>query len=408
MPPSRHGPLIVAASFLIQGVAVGGMFAYGLLFTEFEAAFGWSRATISGAASAGTLVMGILAMVFGRLGDRLGPRGILSMSAISYGAGFALLSTIESPWQLYLFWGFLVGAGLATHDVVTLSTVARWFPGRRGIMSAIVKVGTATGQLTVPLIVVALVAAFGWRTACLLFGTVSLFVLLAAAQVMRRDPGGGDARPVDAARTAPRLPSAVEEPGARAVLASPQFRILCGSQFLVFTCLSTTTVHIVPYATDLGASLATATGMLAAIGGMSMLGRMVIGTLLDRIGGRRSLLIAYTLLLLCFAWLQFVAAPWMLYVFVAFYGMAHGGFFTLMAPTIAELFGTRVHGTLFGVVLFFGSVGGAIGPLAAGAVFDATASYGIAFGAMALLASIGMLLVSRLARPPAAGAAAGG
>ena len=72
-----------------------------------------------------------------------------------------------------------------------------------------------------------------------------------------------------------------------------------------------------------------------------------------------------------------------------------------MSPTVAEFFGTRVHGALFGMVLMFGSIGGAIGPLAAGAVFDATGSYRIAFGVLLGLAVAGLVLVTRL--PPMRG-----
>jgi cyanate permease len=62
-----------------------------------------------------------------------------------------------------------------------------------------------------------------------------------------------------------------------------------------------------------------------------------------------------------------------------------------------------VHGALFGMVLMFGSIGGAIGPVLAGAVFDATGSYRIAFGVLLGLALAGLVLVSRL--PPMRGRA---
>ena len=64
---------------------------------------------------------------------------------------------------------------------------------------------------------------------------------------------------------------------------------------------------------------------------------------------------------------------------------------------MAELFGTRSHGAIFGTVLFFGSLGSAIGPLSAGALFDALGSYRLAFGALCLLAATGFILISRLA-----------
>ena len=110
------------------------------------------------------------------------------------------------------------------------------------------------------------------------------------------------------------------------------------------------------------------------------------------------MLVSYVLLFVSLVWMQFADTAWMLFAFAALYGIAHGGFFTVMSPTVAELFGTRAHGALFGTVLFFGSLGGAIGPLAAGVAFDALGSYRIAFGTLCMLAAIGWLLVGRLAR----------
>lgn len=403
-PTPRTGYIIVAASFLIQGVAIGGMFAYGVLFTEMIATFGWSRATISGAISMATLVMGITALLAGRLNDRFGPRGVLTLSAIFYGAGYMLMSTLTAPWQLYLFWGVMVGIGLSTHDVITLSTVARWFPQRRGLMSGIVKVGTGCGQLTIPLIVAALVASHDWRLACQVFGAVAFVILILAAQVMRRD-SGGTAHTAAGAGTAGARVSDRQTAGAniapdmsyRAALRSPSLWLLCGSQFLVIGCLSTITIHIVPHAIDLGLSRTTAAGLLSTMGGISLLGRLTVGGTMDRIGGRRGMLAAYCLLLVSLVWLQFANTPWMLFAFAAVYGISHGGFFTVMSPTVAELFGTRAHGALFGTVLFFGSLGGAITPFVTGAAFDALGSYRVAFGILCVLAATGFMLVRRLA-----------
>lgn len=310
------------------------------------------------------------------------------------------MSTLTSPWQLYLFWGLLIGIGLSTHDVITLSTVARWFPRQRGLMSGIVKVGTGCGQMTIPLLAAALVASLGWRTACLIFGAGALVVLLAAAQLMRSDPDSDAARSSASGATGARASSGSVAPGPtyQAALRMPALWMLCAVQFLVFSCLMTMTVHIVPHAIDLGASRATAASVLATVGGISLLGRLAVGGTIDRIGGRRALLACFALLLVSLVWLQFAEVAWMLFVFAILYGVAHGGFFTVTSPIVAELFGTRAHGALFGTVLFFGSLGGAIGPLAAGAMFDALGSYRVAFGALCVLAALGAILVSRLAR----------
>jgi len=398
--PLYYGYHIVAASFLIQGVMIGGNFAYGVLFKELEAEFGWSRAMIAGASSASLLVMGFVAVLAGRLNDRIGPRWLLTASALFYGLGYLLMARLQAPWQLFVVYGLLVGIGLSTHDVVTLSTVARWFTRRRGMASALVKVGTGCGQLLVPLAVAALVAGFGWRTACVAFGATALVLLTAAAQVMRRDPESMGLR-ADGAKAGSSPPPAKPDFHAGSATRSPLFWILCCSQAIVFTCLITITVHIVPHATDLGVPRAVAAGVISAIGAASVLGRLAVGGAIDRIGGRRALIGCYAVLLASLLWLQFATALWSMFAFAAVYGAAHGGFFTVMSPTLAEFFGTRVHGALFGTVLMFGSIGGAIGPLAAGAVFDATGSYRLAFAALLGLALTGLALVSRL--PPMLG-----
>jgi MFS family permease len=65
----------------------------------------------------------------------------------------------------------------------------------------------------------------------------------------------------------------------------------------------------------------------------------------------------------------------MLYLFAGVYGVAHGAYFTLISPLAAELFGLGSHGVLVGIAFFCGNLGGAIGPVAAGHVFDSVHSY---------------------------------
>jgi len=69
----------------------------------------------------------------------------------------------------------------------------------------------------------------------------------------------------------------------------------------------------------------------------------------------------------------------MLYLFAVIYGFAHGGFFAVMSPLVAELFGTVSHGVNFGMVLFLSQIGGAIGPVITGRIFDVAHSYQLAF-----------------------------
>jgi MFS family permease len=171
---------------------------------------------------------------------------------------------------------------------------------------------------------------------------------------------------------------------------------MCVAEFAVFFCLLTMIVHIVPHATDLGLPSGNAAGVLSTIGGVSMLGRVVMGTTNDRIGGKRSLVICFIVLLCGLIWLQVAGEAWMLFIFAVIYGFAHGGFFTVVSPTVAELFDTGSHGVIFGIVLFCGTIGGAIGPLLGGYIFDLTGSYQNLFLILTGVTVIGFVLIIML------------
>lgn len=388
----------MAAGFITQAVCVGAMFTYGVFFKELQIAFGWSRAMISGASSMAFLIMGGGAALAGGLNDRIGPRIILTTSAVATGIGYLLMAGIQSLWQLYLLYGCFVGIGFATHDVITLSTAARWFVKRRGMMSGFLKVGTGAGQLTIPLIASSLIAAYGWRQTYLILGGFTLIALMSAAQLMRRDPQSMGLQPDGALQNTQHsmTPSTNTDLPLSVIARSKLFWYICMAEFAGFFSIFTIVVHIVPHARDIGLSPTIAAGLLSTIGGVSMLGRIVMGAASDRLGGRKSLIICFIVLLASLAWLLLASNAWMLYLFAIVYGFAHGSLFTVVSPAIAELFGTKTHGLLFGFVLFSGTLGGSIGPLLAGFLFDQTGTYKIVLIVLALMAVFGLFLVTLL------------
>jgi len=79
-----------------------------------------------------------------------------------------------------------------------------------------------------------------------------------------------------------------------------------------------------------------------------MAGRLLTGFAIDRIGIRKCMALCFVLLISDFLWLQMAGNAWMLYLFAAIYGVAHGAYFTLMSPMAADLFGIASHGTILG------------------------------------------------------------
>jgi len=381
--------LIVFGASLVQFTIIGLLFSFGLFFKAFEAEFGWSRTLLSTCTSFSFLVMGVLAVFGGRLSDHYGPRLVLAITGILGGLGYILLSQVTQPWQLFVYFGLLLGIGMSTHDVVTLSIVARWFHKRRGIMTAVVKVGTAVGQFTIPPVVAFLMVRYDWRSALIIMGIIAIALLLIAAS-LTRNPDGKQSSGL------PVITAGINFAQARR---SKIFWLFCSIQFLFFPPLITIPLHIVVHGMDLGMTAVLAATLLSVMAAASVMGRLTIGLFFDRIGGKRALILCFIPLIASLVAFLFIVKPWLLFVAVAVYGFAHGGFFTVMSPTIAEYFGLKAHGTLFGFIVFFGTIGGAVGPIFAGSIFDSTGSYFWAFCTLAVMVFLGLLLTLLLPSP---------
>ena len=383
---------VVFGACLTQFTVVGALFSYGLFFASFEAEFGWSRTLLSAASSLAFLMMGFLAMVGGRLNDRFGPRRVLSVTGVLYGLGFALVSQITAPWQLFAIFATFIGIGLGTHDVVTLGTIARWYDRRRGIMSGVIKVGTATGQIVVPPITALLIISLGWRSALLVIGLTAAVLLLSAALMMRSPP-----------TRASDQPTAQDGDSLAEVRRNLVFWRLCAVQFLVFPAMMSIPLHFPVHGTDLGMSKSTAAQLLSVIGFSSIAGRLSVGALVDRIGGKNSYALCIAFFMAGLFSFVFITTPMPLFVATALYGFGHGGLFTVVSPTVAAYFGMRAHGAIFGTILFFGTLGGAVGPILVGLAFDRTGSYQPAFIALAVAAALGLVLVATMPAPRRSG-----
>lgn len=368
---------------LTQFTVVGLLVSYGVMMNALEAEFGWSRTLLSSAASVNTVVMGFLAMAGGRLTDRFGPRIVLTVTGLSYGLGYCLLAYVTAPWQLFAIFGLFLAMGLGTHDVVTLSTIARWFQARRGIMSGVVKVGTAIGQMLVPPLMALMFVWFGWRDATLILGLVATVLLVIAAQSM----SAPQVDKIEGAAAPPQTGLSFAEARRGRI-----FWTICVMQLLFFPTMMTVPLHIVPHGTDLGMGAPVAATLITSMGAASIVGRLAIGAFTDRIGGRNAYILCLTPVIAALCLLIIVREHWMILVVMAIYGFGHGGLFTVVSPTVAEMFGMRAHGAIFGVVLFCGTIGGAIGPVVAGRVFDVTGGYDLAFGGLAALAGMCLLL----------------
>ena len=187
-PKIFYGYIVVAVAFLIMMIMWGTSYSFGVFFKPLLAEFGWTRAMTSGAYSLCMLLTGLLSIGTGRLTDRFGPRVVVTGCGLFLGLGCLLVSQVSALWQLYLFYGVMIGAGLSGAVVPMVATVARWFVKRRGMMTGITISGLGMGTLVMPPITNWLISTYGWRTSYIIIGITALVLVTSAAQFMKRDP----------------------------------------------------------------------------------------------------------------------------------------------------------------------------------------------------------------------------
>jgi len=393
-PRFFYGYIVVFAAFIIMAISWGTFFSFGIFFNPLLADFGWTRAVTSGAFTLAAFILGSLSIVTGRLSDKFGLRIVTSTCGLSLGLGFLLMYQISAIWQLYLFYGVLVAAGIAGCWAPLTATVARWFIKRRGLMTGIVTSGIGLGTVVIPLVATRLISSYGWRTSCIVIGITDLVLIIVVAQLLRRDP-----------RQIGQLPYGENETKQESIILkvtgfsfqkaahTRQFWISCVMYFCFGFLSHTITVHIVPHATELGIQPISAANILAIIGALGFIGRIIMGSVSDKIGIKSSLIVGFILASIVFFWLQVAQELWMLYIFAVIFGFAYAGLSALQSLVAAELFGLSSLGIIVGSFTFSFTAGGAVGAFLAGYIFDITGSYYSAFWVIAALAVIGLILV---------------
>jgi sugar phosphate permease len=398
-----YGWVVVGVTALTLIIAAGVRSAPGVFILPMRAELGWSRETIAFSVSIGLLLFGLAGPVTGWLMDRFGPRTLMLLGMLVVAASMAASSFMREIWQLNLFWGAMSGVGTGVASAVLGATVAnRWFVARRGLVTGVFGAATSAGQLIFVPLLVWMAQVIGWRTSILVLGGATLAVLLPIAILMRDDPSKIGLRPYGAPEGQAPAASLRVEPGVmRRALRSPAFWMLSAT---FFVCGATSNgligVHFIPYANDCGIGATVAAGTLALMGGFNFVGTIGSGWLTDRYDPRRLLLCYYGFRGLSLLLLPFVSNPIGLTAFAIMFGLDYIATVPPTTALVADLFGRRNVGTVFGWVFFAHQLGAASASWAGGWARDTLGSYLLTFliaGGIAVAAGV---LALRIGRTP--------
>ena len=393
-----YGYFIVLACFFMMLVWWGTYYSFGVLFESLLLEFGWTRAMTAGAFSLNNILFGLLGIVVARLCDRFPPRVVISGCGAALGIGYLLLARTGAVWELYIYYGVLIAAGMGAY-IAILPIVARWFVKRRGAMTGVVFSGMGIGMMVIPPVVSRLIALYDWRFAFIIMAAIAMVITVLGAQLLRRDPYQAGLRPYGGEAGKPgSYASGVPGLSFREALVTRQFWFISIMYFISLVCQLAVVVHIVIHATGAGASAASAATILVIYGALSVVGMNAIGIIGDRVSNKFAFLITYVLMTAALLLIIETAEVRVLYVFAGIFGFGMGGMLVLFAPIAAELFGLKAHNTIFAVSAFIATFGAAVGPAMAGYIFDVTGGYRLAFIICAGLSAVAVVL-TLLLRP---------
>lgn len=382
-PEPIYGWVMVAITFVMTGLAFGGMASVGVFLKPLVAHFGWSRGEVSAGYTVIALSSAAAGIGWGLWSDRIGARRPALIAVFAMAATLVLLSNQTSLWQFYGFC-FLYGAlGHGAASVPLYANVGYWFTRNKGLAMGAMAAGGAMGQGIIPFLARILITEFDWQTAYLILAGVYLIIGLPVAALIRDPP----------ARLAAR---AGDDPGETNVPLEPREVIAWISVAVIFccTCMSVPIVHVVSLVSDRGVAAEQAASVLLVLMVAGTLGRLLGGKLADMVGALQAYMMMSLGQTLLVVWFPHVYGLWGTYVLAAVFGIAYSGVMAGLLICLRDMVPARLAGRAMGIGGFFGWFGMGFGGFQGGLLYDVTGTYTWSFAAAALAGVINLSILT--------------
>src|SRR5215813_7392248 len=386
---AKTAQIRVAITGFLSLFSVVGLALYGLpLYYDFMVKeFGWSRTQVTSGNALSKLVIGpLFGFIAGWVVDRFGPRRLMMAGILMAGGAVIGLSGMSALWMFYLFYLFNAVGYVCGGPLPNQVLLSRWFDKARGKAMGLAYLGIGVGGAVVPLLSNWLVPRLGWHGALQALGVLIMIIALPMALIVR-----SPALPVARKSEAP--------PPVTPVLRSRYFYLLAIGSMCSIGAIGGTNQHLKLFLTvDHGFTQGDAARIASMVLGFSLLGRLLLGWLADRIPKKYVMLLIYCLVALSIPLLFASAHPFALNLFAVVFGISLGGDYMIIPLMGAELFGVRVLGRLMGIVLTADGVAEALSPMLVGYLRKTTGAYSVAFAAMIGMGAIGAVAVVLLKR----------
>ncbi|MDP2718809.1 MAG: MFS transporter [Dehalococcoidia bacterium] len=382
-PQIFYGWINVAILFTLALFIWGPHYSYGVFFKPLASEFSWSRTEVSAAMTINLMVGGLLGFFAGTLSDRYGAKKVMYGSALFIGAGYLLLTQLGSLWQLYLWFGLIVGIGTSTAYIVPAATVSRWFVAKRGLGLSITLMGMGLAQVLPPPAIATAIGWYGWRSTYLIIAVTLTVLIFTLASFLKNSPEDYGMQPDGVRKAQDFKPSGskvtLEGFTIKESIRLPAFWLLLLLWLLLALPVFVALVHVVPMATDAGIDPVSAATIISFMGLAGIAGRLVFGYSCDRWGCRAIGTTCFILFTMSMIGLAFARTLPVFYVTAIFFGATYTGADTALVKMVGDFFGRRYVGGLMGLLALGWRIGASSGALIGGLAYDITGRYQSSF-----------------------------
>ncbi len=393
--------IILAASCLVA-LCVGSLYAWSVfaspMGTYLSELTGTEIASLAIVFTVANSVGPVTMIAGGFINDRIGPRLVLLIGGILFGAGMIGAGFAKSVPALIVTYGLGVGLGVGMVYGTIVSNAVKFFPDRSGFAGGLTTACYGASSIIVPIIATALVERYHVTTAFKVIGVVMMAVICASALVIERCPA--DFR-VPGMKSREGTAGASRDYTWREMLGEVRFYLM----LLTLTCGAFAGMMIISQASPIaqqmmGFSQGRAALVVSILALFNMLGRLASGTLSDRLGALGTMRITFAGSLAAGLLLYFCreTTPAMFYAGICVTGFCFGGIMGIYPGYTAREFGRKNNSVNYGIMFIGFALAGLFGPMIMNSLRASTGRFQPAFLVSAVLAVIGELLLVLLGR----------
>jgi MFS family permease len=405
-----YGWIILAIGFLVMGVMGSCVFySFGIFLKPITADLGISRGEATVAYSIMMALQGLFSPLVAIVINKFGTRKPMTLGLTLATIGLALMSTATQLWHLYLFYGILIGAGVALGHFLPVSTmVTFWFTRKRPLAIGILMAGVGIGTLIMAPVIARMISSLGWRTTWLVLAGIVLILAVVPSAIFARNKPEDMGLLSDGVQANMAHDSYADETVSFIAVVDweikPALRTITIWMITIINsanvfCMMMMNNHQVAHLTDMGFSPVIAASTLGFLGGTSAIGRLSGGALGQRINPRYLMAIAFMLEAISLFIFLNAHTTTAVYAYVLLFGFAAGTIVVLHITMLGNYYGSKSYAFLASTVMVISTIVGASSPVLGGYIYDAVQSYKIPF-TICIVASIIGGICALMARPP--------